>query len=172
MLLIIGILGLCEVYDICVPEVVPEVNSLPPTSTEARFARQNSTSQVGIKDSNLLWSDLRKPLYILDRVCPEASQWVRDRYYHGKLVWPVNHDGYIAKFNYGTKQLFIYPLFFDENDGKKAAILAHEFRHSRQNITKLIRRAFAYAMLKQTQDWVVENDAYYFQQQVELAIFR
>ena len=109
---------------------------------------------------------------ILDKVCPESSAWARDRHAQGKLEWDASDMSLYAKYNYGTGVFTInHSLFFSNNNGRQASIVAHEFRHSRQNFTKFFRSVVACAVLREPKYSIVEDDAELFEAQVLLAIF-
>jgi hypothetical protein len=122
-------------------------------------------------DEEKCWVALQEPLQILDRVCPEASHWVRDRYQLGHLIWEEEYSGCYAKFHYVNRDLTINKILFAENNGRIASILAHEFRHSRQNFTKFFRATVACSILREPRPCIVEDEAELFEAQVLIAIF-
>lgn len=122
-------------------------------------------------DEEKCWVALQEPLQILDRVCPEASHWVRDRYQTGHFIWEKENSGCYAKFHYVDRDLTINRILFAENNGTIAAILAHEFRHSRQNFTKFFRATVACSILREPRASIVEDEAELFEAQVIIAIF-
>jgi len=122
-------------------------------------------------DEDKAWDALQEPLQILDQVCPEAAHWVRDRHASGHLIWEVEYSGCYAKYNYMDKDLTINKILYCENNGRIASILAHEFRHSRQNFTKFFRATVACAVLREPKPSIVEDEAELFEAQVLLAIF-
>lgn len=123
-------------------------------------------------DPQQCWSDCQIPLRILRKVCPEAEAWVRERHASGKIVWSSKCDGFYAKYDYINGNLTLTPAFFEQIDGQKAVTMAHEFRHSRQNWTKPVRAVIAVLLKGEPQEWIVENDAYLFEKEVYLAIFK
>lgn len=122
-------------------------------------------------DEEKCWEALQEPLQILDRVCPEASHWVRDRYENGHLIWEKEYSGAYAKFHYIDRDLTVNRILFGENNGRIASILAHEFRHSRQNFSKFFRATVACSILREPRPCIVEDEAELFEAQVLLAIF-
>lgn len=140
-----------------------------------KLVRFNSSSPNVTETMNpdQCWKDCEIPLRFLNRVCPAVETWVRDRHDTGHLVWETGSKGYLGKYDYITKTLTLTSDFFRQNDGMKAEILAHEFRHSRQSMSKVIRCVFANVLLRDRErwEWIVEDEAYHFEAQVHIAIF-
>lgn len=166
------ILGSLSVYDFTVGENVPEIISLTIFDRELHMARVNTTHYLAtdFKEEEC-WDAIQPSLQILDKVCPEVSEWVRDRHANGKLVWECEYSGTYAKYDYIDKTLTFNKLSFFKNDGIKASILAHEFRHSRQSFTKFYRSVVACMICQEPKPDVVENDAYLFEKRIIIAIF-
>jgi len=112
-------------------------------------------------------------LEILDKVCPEVSQWARETHANNKIEW-INSSqvNFYALYNVMNGRVRISKHFLLENDGKKASILAHEFRHSRQGSTKFFKATVSYLLGHDPNESVMELDAQLFEQQIYLAIFR
>lgn len=117
------------------------------------------------------WAETQIALRILRKVCPEVEEWVRDRHAKGKIVYTCKCDGCYAKYNYMSGELILTDAFFQQNHGKRAVTLAHEFRHSRQNFTKPVKAVIACVIKQRPQEHIVENDAHLFEKEVYLAIF-
>lgn len=165
-------LGSFSVYDFTVGENVPEIRCLTIYDREAVMSHVNTTRMFysNFKEEEC-WDEIQPSLQILDKVCPEASEWVRDRYASGKIVWEEEFTGTYARYDYIDKSLTFNRILFIENDGIKASILAHEFRHSRQSFTKFYRSVIAYMICQETKPDIVENDAYLFEKRIIIAIF-
>jgi hypothetical protein len=139
---------------------------------EAVMAYTNSTRNLyGDFKEEHCWDAMQPSLQILDKVCPEAADWVRDRHAKGKLVWEEESTGTYARYDYINKRLTFNKASFLENDGIKASILAHEFRHARQNHTKFYRAVVACMICREPQPNIVETDAYLFEKRIIIAIF-
>lgn len=165
-------MGATTLYDITVGDQVPYVANLSDFSPERKLAYKNSDPNLLFEwDEDRCWEALQEPLQILDRVCPEASHWVRDRYENGHLIWEKEYSGCYAKFHYVDRDLTINRILFGENNGRVASILAHEFRHSRQNFSKFFRATVACSILREPRPCIVEDEAELFEAQVLLAIF-
>lgn len=170
------LLGACELYDIIWPEKVPDVLYVGISTEESYLALKNSSQQKTSHGQPLdpaqCWDDCQTPLRILKKVCPEAEKWVRDRHASGKIVWSEKTDGMYGKYDYISRKLTLTSAFFEQSDGQKAVTMAHEYRHSLQNWTKPIRAVIAIMIKREPQEWIVENDAYHFEKEVYLAIFK
>jgi hypothetical protein len=166
------ILGVCQFYDFICPERPPPVNYLGKCQ-ERCLARYNSTKSVDVNTltDKELWIFLQTPLMILDRACPQASKWVRDRYEKGKIVFTTCDCDTYARYDYISETLYIDPSFWSRQDGEKAVTLAHEYRHSIQNFTQRVRAFVYYIIFQDVREEIIENDAYDFERQVYIAIY-
>lgn len=161
------------VWDAISEEKVPEPRMLSHFSNEFFRARKNSMPNfdMSVMDPDECWKALQSPLQILDKVVPEAAAWVRDRQEHGLIEYSKVDNGCYATYHVGDRRMVLYPCFFLRKDGEKACTLAHEYRHSRQGWPKLLKRAVAYLILGRKVEWIVENDAYYYEYKVREAIW-
>lgn len=167
--MLISILGFCEFWDILFPESTPKISYIG-RSEEAVYARLNS-SKVMPDSPDDCWQACQKPLLILKKVCPEAANWVVERFSSDKITWRKEGNGCNANYDYISKKLIINRDFFEQRDGDKAVTLAHEYFHSLQNNTKLVRSVIACLIKSKPQEKIVENEAYLFQYEVWMAIF-
>jgi hypothetical protein len=160
-------LGFCELHDGFWPEQVPEIMNV------GRELRKKADRRVqwNFKDEEQSWNNLQPAIAILQKACPEIAGWVNDRHSKGKIVWVRNSPLYYARYDFFQKTLYLHDALMGRSDGEKAVTLAHEFRHSRQKTTKLIKRVILEVMTFGNQEEVVERDAYDFERQVYLAIF-
>ena len=168
------LIGGLTVYDIIVGDDVPSVSNIGHMSRERVMAHYNTTQHLQGKkklDPEECWVAMQPSLQILDKVCPEASDWVRDRHQKGKIVWEAGNNGYYAKYDYVDKVLTFNSVTFSDIDGLKATVLAHEFRHSRQNFTKFFKVVVACVIYREPHPDIIEDDAYLFEHKVLIAIF-
>ena len=169
---ILVILGLFSVYDFTVGEDIPEIRSLTVYDREAYMVRVNTTRMLAVDfKEDECWDAIQPTLQVLDKVCPEVSEWVRDRQEKGKIVWEKESTGTYARYDYINNKLTFNRVSFLENDGIKASILAHEFRHSCQSFTKFYRSVVACMICREPKPDIVENDAYLFENRIIIAIF-
>lgn len=150
-----------------VPPVIPLWNG-----RDRVLAHKNSAFNVrgGKWDDEACWEDLQAPIAILKKVCPDAAKWVEEEHETNRIVWELRYSGNYASHHPITGIMTINRITFDETDGEKAVILAHEFRHSRQNLAKSVHEAMA-LILRGKQTDRIETDAYLFEYQVRRAIF-
>ena len=123
------------------------------------------------------WLALAPALAILDEVNPEVAEWVRDRHARGKLIFsngyvrPDDNRSSLARYDHFRGRLTIQRGLFAEKDGQIAAILCHEYRHSRQNLAKLLRCALSFVLRADGDRSILENDAELYEHEAEIAIF-
>ncbi len=169
---ILVILGGFSVYEFFIEDEVPRIRTLTHRDRELEMARSNTTRSLAFDfKEEECWDALQPTLQILDKVCPEVSKWVRDRHANGKIVWEKKMTMTYARYDYINKKLIFNRISFYENDGVKASILAHEFRHSRQSFTKFYRSVVACMICREPKPNIVENDAYLFENKIIVAIF-
>lgn len=162
------------IYDITIGDDVPPVRYIGGRSPYKLRAYLNSTRHlVGRKPTDEeCWLAVQPSLQILEQVCPEAYAWVKDRHANDKLIWDrTPRSPYLAKYDYQSKELTFHVQTFTENDGLKASIFAHEFRHSRQNFTKFFKSVVACMVCRKYKPSIVESDAELFEKEVLIAIF-
>ena len=162
-------LGTTTLYDITIGDQIPKVSNLGFGSPEKNLIHDQPILK-GWNDQEC-WSALQESLEILDRVCPEASEWVRDKHTSKQIIWEEEFTGCYAKFNYIDRDLTVNRTLFGESNGRIASILAHEFRHSKQNFSKFFRSTVACSILREPNEPIVETDAELFELRVLLAIF-
>jgi hypothetical protein len=124
------------------------------------------------------WQGLAAALAILDDVNPQVASWVRGQHEHGALVFSDRHSGErdrqgsLARFDQFRHTLTVQRALFEENDGEIAAVLCHEYRHSRQNAAKLVKCILSFVVTADGDRSILENDAQLYEHEARLAIFR
>jgi hypothetical protein len=104
-------------------------------------ARLPYTQQFGAPSDEQHWTNLQPALAIVDEVSPEIGQWVRQQRDSGKLSFSIPDrtlEEALAAYDPLNKSLHIAPAFWQLRIGDQAAVLVHEFRHSRQNMPKSV----------------------------------
>jgi hypothetical protein len=164
---------------------LPEFEPLSP-SLRALANRRLNISEIPInKSSQERWKYLKETLLILEKTNSVVESWVRYHYSNGTLIFvdSEGHDlfeenikqpvayGILAKYDYISDKLYIGTSFYNEKLGHRAALLCHEFRHSRQNVGKYSRYVFSFLFFKEGKPEIIENDAYLYESQAEEAIF-
>lgn len=124
------------------------------------------------------WHGLAAALAILDDVNPEVAAWVRQRYAVGAVLFSDQYcsgsdkQGSLARYDHLSRMLLVQRALFEEEDGEIAAILCHEYRHSRQNLAKLVKRAVSFVIVTDGDPSILENDALLYEHEARQAIFR
>jgi hypothetical protein len=123
------------------------------------------------------WEGLSPSLRILEAVNPEIAKWIDERHTAGKIVFSDadvisnDHCRSLAKYDLLSGKLTIQRELFAQCNGNIAAILAHEYRHSRQNYSKLVRYSLSFVFTKGGDSSIVENDAEIFEREAKNAIY-
>lgn len=164
-------LALLTMYDALVgdsqpPEFAPLDENLRMLAKRALYDLpvEGITQEIG-------WRNLQPSLTILNKANPSVSRWVTDLHYKNRLRFVVRNDDTLAKYDFLTGYLYINKTFFVEIEGKKAAQLSHEYRHSLQNYGKLCRYMMSFSFFQKGNEELVENDAYLYEHQAIIAIF-
>ncbi len=163
---------LLNCYEAYFPDTEPTIDNIG-LSSESKIVDLNLSANcigsVGWGDSRrleLLVSSVR----LLDKVCPSASQWFTDQLNSGKVVFSGSDYEYYAHFDFVSRKLYITDNFYKLSEGHKAAIIAHEYRHSLQNLAKFIKRAIFIVISGEPHEGVVENEAYLFELRILKAL--
>lgn len=170
MVAIILLLGVVNAYDILVGDTIPKVGFPSIHSHRIATSYQNHDLVKNFEPERA-WQAIQPSLKILDEVCPEASDWLRDQHKCDKLTWMPDPDGTYAYYDFATGRVTINAQMFELSVGERAVTVAHEFRHSRQNIAKFIRAAFCVLLTGKHKPELIETDAYLFEHEVRWAIF-
>ena len=116
-------------------------------------------------------------LAILAEVNPEVAAWVRQTHQDGKLHFTnrakrcASPTGQLAKYDALRGELTVFGGLFAQNDGTIAAVLCHEYRHSRQRFPKTMVYALSFLWMDGGDPAIIENDALLYEQEANLAIF-
>lgn len=171
MLALTSVLGAMNLYEVACPEKVPQVANIGKCE-EQRLAREYPDTYVLSDDPEENWRRLQPALKVLRKVCPEAAAWVRRCHDEGRLYWDTRLDEVCATYAIWEGRLSIRSGAMCHNYGDIAAMLGHEFRHSRQHYTKFARIVVCNAVVRTFPEWIMEDEAYDFQRQISEAVFR
>ena len=135
--------GVAALYGLYAPDEVPPVVPMQTQRvSHLQAIYKNSTADLYDDFQNATedqcWEDLQPTLKLLKPVCPEAEAWVRQQHKDGTLYYTPKGTGYYAAYHPVTQSLLLNESMFKASDGLKATVLAHEFRHSRQNFSKFL----------------------------------
>lgn len=170
ILAIILFFGFLSVYDLIVGDKVPKLIKLSHIHPATTMAGYNTTKNKNVEGKHDLWLELQPTLKILDHVCPEAANWFRVKYATGKVVLNKESKNY-ASYNCVTDKVKINKLLLNEVDGVKASIIAHEFRHSRQNWSKYVKSFLSQLIFNKYEPRILETDAYLFEKEIKEILF-
>lgn len=157
LILAIALIGLGTVYDEVIGDgTLPHLNQVAAIKpVYPILARQNTTQSLSTPltapEAGQALSPSRNLLIALS---PEIGAWLYDLHQQGHIVYTEpaesltiysKQDGTetIAAYRHLNGTLYIGKTFWRLSDGQKAAVLAHEYRHFRQNLPKRISRQLA-----------------------------
>ncbi len=170
-LALLGLVSLWEAHgDGRIPMLFP-LRSIDPGHVSSRHCAAKGVSEA------VRWQGLAPALAILDQVDPPVADWVRQRHVEGAILFSDDYSGKrdkvgsYAKYDHFPGRLIVHRALFEEKDGTVAAILCHEYRHSRQNLAKVVTYALSFVFAKDGDSSIVENDAVLYERQATVAIF-
>lgn len=156
ILTLLILLGACTLYDQAIGDGrLPRLNDLSGISSFSAQARSNTTlnslENPAIQPG---WNHLAASRELLTAVSPEIAAWLYTLHEQNRIVYgsPLHLSAFygktsetpvLAAYEKLGGKLYIGNDFWVLNDGEKAAILAHEFRHSRQNWPKVLSHRLA-----------------------------
>ena len=146
--------GICVVVDIYQDPQLPEPRWL--TGAERQPYDLTAWRSNPVTDEDR-WRELQVSLAFLRLSVPPVAVWVSSRRDEGKLHWVSEPRDYIAATQTVTNTLFIHDSFFYFDDYKRASILAHEFRHSRQGVLSHLQQSLSIFLQHPRKDLVEEQ---------------
>ena len=173
----LAILGAIQLWAARGDGPVPAFSTLSAATTLNPRQVSSGECMLRIKSATERWEGLAPALVILQNTNPEVADWVERTHMEGRLVFTdgakdaLDRVSYLAKFDLFLRELRISPGLYAEPDGSVAAILAHEYRHSRQGFPKILCHALSFFFIKGGDPSIVENDAVIYEQEARRAIF-
>lgn len=172
LMLALAVVGLCHVLDYVIGDgALPgfRPGKIKPAQLEAGHPMLKSS---GKKD---YLRALAAPIAILQATSPPIARWVTDLQKKDRIIYrfelPIDHPSYAGSLAFQSpliSYLLLSPGFWEQSDLDEAAILAHEYRHHRQNLFKLIaERASQVLSLRVIHDPDnnrLEDEAYLYQE--------
>jgi len=171
------VLALCGLLNLWESQGDGRIPGLCPLRTLDPHRVSSLPCAAGGTSDDRRWQGLSAALAILDQVNPEVASWVRQRRQSAALVFSDEYcrgpdkQGSLAKYDHFRRTLIVQRALFEENDGEIAAILCHEYRHSRQNSAKLVKCALSFVVTADGDRSILENDALLYEHEARLAIF-
>lgn len=175
-LLLLAVTGLCRLAELAMgPDEVSRFKSVDVSPRIAALVSGNATAYLGPDPApDEAWHALQPTLQLLEAANPDIAAWLSDLHARNRIVHgfrlPIDHPAYEGSLAFQSPvipYLMLSPGFYAEPDIDKAAILAHEFRHSRQNFAKVVgERAWQGFTLKvffKPDDTRLEDEAYLYQ---------
>lgn len=127
-------------------------------NTTANFF--NNASEASRKE---WWAALAPTREVLKGLSPEIHDWFVKMHEDKKLVfYSHNKDkgskqDSLAYFDVFSRKMYLDTSFLVNNDGEKASIIIHEYRHSRQNAGKLLADFISLKRIATTNAEIVAN---------------
>lgn len=177
IVILLALFGLLSLWTAYGDGPLPAFTDLLPSSplVPSRVSSVHCMAEGASEETR--WLGLAPALAILDEVNPEVASWVRQKHEAGQLVFTDRYrseDGKmppLAKHDAFKHTLTVNRGLFAQNDGTTAAILAHEYRHSRQNLPKTILYALSFLLRAEGDPSIVENDALLYEGEAYIAVF-
>lgn len=174
---VFALFGLLSVWGAAGDGPLPAFTDLlPPYGIDPSRVSSSHCFRMGTP-ADARWAGMAPALSILDRVNPDVAAWVRQKHERGDLVFT---DSYkcekgefpaLAKYHHFRGTLTINRGLFAENDGTAASLLCHEYRHSRQELPKVVLHALSFLVRTSGDSSIVENDAMLYERDAYVAIF-
>ncbi len=172
--IVLAVFGLLSLWEAQGDGRIPGM--LPLRTIDPRQVSAPQCAALGAGDE-ARWQGLAPALAILDQVNPQVASWLRQKHDEGRVVFSDNYGGghvrrgSLAEYDYFRRTLVVHRTLFEENDGEVAAILCHEYRHSRQNLARLFKYALSFVVTADGDPSIVESDALLFEREARDAIF-
>ena len=176
-MLALAILGAIQLWAARGDGPIPSFTMLSATPELAPHRVSSGDCMFKGKSDTERWEGLAPALAILRHTNAEVAEWVEGMRAEDRLVFTSGAKiarermNYLAKFDLFERELRISPGLYAEPDGSVAAILAHEYRHSRQGFPKILSYALSHIFLEGGDPSIVENDAVIYEQEARRAIF-
>jgi hypothetical protein len=169
--------GLLQVWQASGDGPMPTFRCLHPARKLDPFCTSHPHCMYAETSDSARWQALAPALAILDEVNPEVAAWVRRSHRDGKLHFTKrarargSATGQLGEYDALRGELTVFSGLFAENDGTIAAVLCHEYRHSRQRFPKTLVYALSFLLRENGDPAIIENDALLYEQEANLAIF-
>lgn len=186
LILFLLLIGLCTVFDEVIGDgTLPRFNELKTVAPALiSQAKRNTTYIFNYQSDAKAWSALKPSRELLTALSPEIAAWLYDLHQKQQIVYrePSHTDAktyglptdtpLIAAYRHLDGKLYLGKAFWALPDGQKIAVLAHEYRHFRQNPPKRFSRQLAQLMgggrLHYTS--TIEDEAFAYEKQAQAAL--
>lgn len=159
-------IGACQLYDDLVGDGrLPVFGSLEVTDPALQLSvYHNSTRHAfaNFEERTDHWDLLEPTVDLVRGIAPEIAEWLEEMQRSGRIRYDADSD-VLAGFDFLSRKLTISRKLFCEVDGSKAACLIHEYRHHRQNFSKVVRYTLSFVAYRDGVRSIVENDAHIYE---------
>ncbi len=187
ILLMALIIGFCTIYDEAIGDgALPSFNTLKAISPAFAAQAIRNTTQTLQPDASEAkhWQAMAPSRELLTALSPEIAAWLYKLRQQDRLAFhepseslptvfhAASETQVIAAYRHLDGTLYLGQTFWRLSDGQKAAVLAHEYRHSRQNLPKRISRQLAQiagggGLHYQS---LIEDEAFAYERQAQAAL--
>ena len=174
---LIGVAVVCGLLSLWESHGDGKIPGMSPLSGLDPYRISSAHCIVDETTADARWNGLSPALAILDRVNPAVAKWVREKHDNGLVVFGDEYRTKadpmcaLAQYDMFRGRVGVKRELFCENDGTIAAILCHEYRHSRQNLGKFCQYVLSSLFVRGGDLSIIENDAVVYEQEAHNAIF-
>lgn len=186
LLLFLLLIGLCTVFDEVVGDGdLPHFNTLkaidPDITTKAN---QNTTAAlIANPTASIAWQAMAPSRDLLTALSPEIAAWLYQLHQENRIIYTAPTDAYgsygitpdarlIAAYRHLDGKLYLSQEFWALSDGQKVVVLAHEYRHYRQNAPKRLSHMLAQLLSAGRLRYhsAIEDEAFSYERQAQSAL--
>jgi len=185
-LLLLLLVGAGTVWDAAVGDgSLPTLNDLSVSAPQlSQLAQGNSTATLPLAQAQAnYWESLSTTRQLMLSLSPQIAFWLLELHQNGHIIahtpgdihkiYHVSADtALLAAYRHNENALYLGEAFWKLSDGQKAAVIAHEYRHSRQNAGKRLSYQIAHWMSlgQLNRETPMENEAMDYERQAETAL--
>lgn len=137
LLALLGLLQLCAAFkgDTTI-QPFRSLQAFAPDLMETRH--QSLTGKITDKDStNSHWETLKHAQALLWAINPEISSWMARLHNEDRILWTEHPTLFnwpvLASYHWQANTFYVGPGFWKLSEADKAAVIAHEYYHFKQN---------------------------------------
>jgi len=151
--------------------IVPAFKPLNPAQP-ALLKNRYLILSLNIQDSDspqAHWQALQPSLALLHAINPDISRWITQLNAENRIIWKKQATLFnwpvLASYVWQSNDLYLGPGFWRLQEGEKAAALAHEYFHYRQNRLWMIADTFVEAVSGKLSEYGsrTEDEAHLYQ---------
>jgi hypothetical protein len=185
-LLLVLLVGVGTVWDAGIGDgALPQLNNLKQSAPElVPLAQANSTAHLPLETAQRqYWESLSASRTLLLSLSPQIAYWLFTLNQQGHIVAHTPDDVHqtyrvaadtplLAAYRHSENRLYLGEAFWQLSDGQKVAVIAHEYRHARQNPGKRLGYQLAQWMTlgQLHHESPMENEAMAYERQARTAL--